>query len=91
MNFIAVRLRCEQLRGRERRATETMFDETALRRVVGGSAVMWMQLHPLKEAANMSSGTLQGIPYVPRPHPAMDMFTILELIAVTVVYCTCSA
>jgi transcriptional regulator with XRE-family HTH domain len=78
--LIGVRLRRQQVLDREPPLQlRAVFDEAVLRRVVGGSAVMWAQLRHLKEAANIPNGTLQVIPYGAGAHPAMDnMFTILE-------------
>ncbi len=56
-----------------------ILDEGALRRPVGGSAVMGAQLARLVEAANLPSVTFQLIPLSVGAHPALDStFVLLE-------------
>jgi transcriptional regulator with XRE-family HTH domain len=56
-----------------------ILDEAALRRAVGGPAVMRAQLEHLTRAAELPNVTIQVIPYAAGEHPGMDSpFTILE-------------
>lgn len=57
-----------------------IMDEAALRRVIGGPAVMKAQLDHLVEKSSLPNVTIQIIPYDSGAHPALDSsFTILEL------------
>ncbi|MGM1057699.1 helix-turn-helix domain-containing protein [Saccharothrix sp. Mg75] len=56
-----------------------VVDEAALRRVVGGPAVMREQLHRLREVGGLANVTLQVVPFATGGHPAMDgRFVILS-------------
>jgi hypothetical protein len=56
-----------------------VLDEAALRREVGGPAVMAEQLGRLIEAAKLPNVTLQVLPFSSGEHPGMDGdFTILH-------------
>jgi hypothetical protein len=56
-----------------------VVDEAALRRIVGGPAVMHAQLQRVIEAANLPNVTLQVLPFTAGAHPALDSaFTIME-------------
>jgi transcriptional regulator with XRE-family HTH domain len=58
---------------------KVILDEAVLHRLVGGPAVMRMQLDRLMEASNQPNVTMQVIPYSAGAHPAMDStFNILE-------------
>ncbi len=49
-----------------------VLNESVVRRVVGGPAVMRDQLHRLIEASRMPNVTLQIVPFSAGAHPAMD-------------------
>jgi len=54
-------------------------DEAAVRRMVGGRAIMRGQLGQLREAAARPNVTIQVIPFDAGPHPGMDgAFVVLE-------------
>jgi hypothetical protein len=56
-----------------------VLDEAALHRIVGGPAVMAVQLDRLIQASGSSDITIQIVPYAAGAHPAMDStFNILE-------------
>jgi transcriptional regulator with XRE-family HTH domain len=79
-----VRLRLARQRLLTRAAAEphllwAVVDEAALRRPVGGRAVMRAQLERLIEATELPSVTLQVLPFSAGAHPAMiGAFTILR-------------
>ena len=49
----------------------TILDESVVRRVVGGSAVMHAQIEYLLAAADQARTTLQVVPYGAGPHPGL--------------------
>lgn len=65
-----------------------VLDEAALHRVVGEPGVMREQLEQLADRGRAAHVTVQVIPFVAGPHPAMSSsFVILQLVEVTdVVY-----
>jgi transcriptional regulator with XRE-family HTH domain len=68
---VALRLARQQLLTRPRSPKLwTVIDEAALRRPVGGSAVMRAQIDHLIEAAALPRVTLQILPFTAGPHPA---------------------
>ena len=62
----------------------TVLDEAVLHRMVGGPAVMDVQLERLIEAANLPNVTIQVIPFTLGAHPGVESnFSILEMPAST--------
>jgi transcriptional regulator with XRE-family HTH domain len=56
-----------------------VLDEAALRRLVGGAAVMRSQLRRLIDASSLPNVTIQVLPFTAGAHPGMDgEFTILS-------------
>ena len=55
----------------------TVIDEAALRRVVGGTAVMHEQMGVLVERAQLPNVTVQVIPFEAGAHPGMDSTFII--------------
>jgi transcriptional regulator with XRE-family HTH domain len=78
--FIEVRMRRQQLLSRDPPLRlDVVFDESVLRRVVGGPAVMGHQLDRLVQMGQLPHVTIQVIPFDAGSHPAMDSnFHILE-------------
>jgi transcriptional regulator with XRE-family HTH domain len=64
--------RQERLTGKPALELWAIFDEAAIRRQVGGPAVMREQLSHLLEAANWPNVTLQLLPYDIGAHPGMS-------------------
>lgn|SRR5579862_727795 len=57
----------------------SLIDESALRRIVGGSSVMREQLSKILEVAAIPHVTMQVVPFDAGAHPGMDnTFTLLE-------------
>lgn len=77
--LVEVRLKRQQILQREPWNLHWVMDESVLRRVVGGPAVMAAQLQRLIELAESPNIKIQVIPYGAGSHPGMDSnFTVLE-------------
>lgn len=80
-NRVQVRMRRQQ-RVRDERSPLRLWavvDEAALRRMVGGPAVMATQLDSLVEASRRPNVTLQAMPFAVGAHPGVNgQYTILE-------------
>jgi hypothetical protein len=77
---VELRMRRQQLLGRLRRPRLWMLiDEAALRRVVGGRALMAGQLRHLLEACDIPDVTIQVLSFRGRRHFAEIPFTLLRL------------
>jgi transcriptional regulator with XRE-family HTH domain len=78
--LVKVRLMRQELLRREQPLTiSAIFDEAALRRVVGGPSIMRAQLQQLAKLARLPNVTIRVIPYAAGAHAAMDStFRILE-------------
>lgn len=66
-----------------------VIDEAALHRIIGGPAVMRLQLEHIIQAAELPNVTIQVLPYSVGAHPALDStFMMLEFVdpVPTVVY-----
>ena len=70
---VAVRLtRQKLLTGESAPDVSMVMNEAVIRRVVGGSEVMYGQLQRLLDVADLQNVTLQILPFAVGAHPAMD-------------------
>ncbi|MEU7861977.1 helix-turn-helix transcriptional regulator [Nonomuraea sp. NPDC049141] len=70
---VAVRLtRQKLLTGESAPNVSMVMNEAVIRRVVGGSEVMYAQLQRLLDVADLQNVTLQVLPFAVGAHPAMD-------------------
>jgi len=69
---VEVRMARQQILARDDRPQLwAILDESVIRRVVGGSAVMRAQLEHLAEATEQGRTTIQVVPYGADPHPGL--------------------